>query len=67
MRTELEKTFRHRAWFIGGQKTRAEALDYFAQSGDFYTIAKRFYSMTGSKRNPANLYPEIFRQRARKL
>lgn len=33
---ELNKTFKHHSWFKGQKKTIAEALDYFASTGDFY-------------------------------
>jgi len=31
----LDTIFRHHSWFVGGNKTKAEALDYFAECGDF--------------------------------
>lgn len=33
---ELNKLFRHNSWFKGQKKTISEALDYFAETGDFY-------------------------------
>ena len=49
MKKDLEKTFSHRAWFVGHKLTRKEALDKLAETGDFYLDKKINYKESEKK------------------